>query len=121
MIFASDRPDKYSDRAQKAPGEHSPRSLGIWIIAIRKRDVQCARRNCNRADRFSDPNSHDINQLDPDRSPPDEFIVRGWEIYLRLPHGVGRTKLTNNYFDSKLRTTSTGRNWRTVMKLSELT
>jgi len=33
---------------------------------------------------------------------------------------VGRTKLTNQYFDSKLRTTSTGRNWRTVTKLFEL-
>jgi uncharacterized protein (DUF1697 family) len=67
------------------------------------------------------PNSRDIDQLDPDRSPPDEFIVRGREIYLRLPHGMGRTKLTNNYFDSKLMTTSTGRNWRTGVKLSELT
>jgi uncharacterized protein (DUF1697 family) len=67
------------------------------------------------------PNSHDIDHLDADRSPPDEFIVRGREVYLCLPHGVGRTKLTNNYFDSKLRTTSTGRNWRTVIKLSELT
>jgi uncharacterized protein (DUF1697 family) len=67
------------------------------------------------------PNSRDINQLDPNRSPPDEFIVRGREVYLHLPQGMGRTKLTNNYFDSKLRTTSTGRNWRTVVKLSELT
>ncbi|MGI9070557.1 MAG: DUF1697 domain-containing protein [Bryobacteraceae bacterium] len=66
------------------------------------------------------PNSRDVDQLGPDRSPPDEFIVRGREVYLCLPHGVGRTKLSNNYFDSKLRTTSTGRNWRTVMKLSEL-
>jgi uncharacterized protein (DUF1697 family) len=67
------------------------------------------------------PNSHDIDQLDADRSRPDEFIMHGREVYLRLPHGVARTKLTNNYFDSKLRTTSTGRNWRTVIKLSELT
>jgi uncharacterized protein (DUF1697 family) len=65
------------------------------------------------------PNSRDINDLDHDRSTPDEFIVRGREVYLHLPQGVGRTKLTNNYFDSKLRTTSTGRNWRTVVKLSE--
>jgi hypothetical protein len=33
---------------------------------------------------------------------------------------VARSKLTNAYFDSKLKTTSTGRNWRTVIKLLEL-
>jgi uncharacterized protein (DUF1697 family) len=58
--------------------------------------------------------------LDPDRSPPDTFKVRGQEVYLRLPNGMGRTKLTNRYFESKLRTTSTARNWRTVTKLFEL-
>jgi hypothetical protein len=33
---------------------------------------------------------------------------------------VARTKLTNTYFDTKLATVSTGRNWRTVTKLLEL-
>ncbi|MDQ2831566.1 MAG: DUF1697 domain-containing protein [Chloroflexota bacterium] len=58
--------------------------------------------------------------LDPDRSPPDTFIVRGQEIYLRLPHGAARTKLTNAYFDATLDTTSTARNWRTVTTLRAL-
>ena len=48
------------------------------------------------------------------------FEVRGRDIYLRLPSGVARTKLTNAWFDSKLRVTSTLRNWRTVLKLGEL-
>ena len=61
-----------------------------------------------------------IKALDPNRSPPDEFAVRGREIYLQCPNGYGRTKLTNGYFDSKLATTSTVRNWRTVVKLLEL-
>jgi uncharacterized protein (DUF1697 family) len=66
------------------------------------------------------PDSRDVDRLDKHRSPPDEFIVRGREIYLRLPNGMGRTKLGNSYFDSKLRTTSTARNWRTVLKLAEM-
>jgi len=66
------------------------------------------------------PASRRIEELDPDRSPPDAFKVRGQEIYLRLPNGAGRTKLTNQYFDSKLGTTSTARNWRTVTRLFEL-
>ena len=61
-----------------------------------------------------------VKTLDPDRSPPDAFAVRGREIYLHCPNGYGRTKLTNGYFDSKLATTSTVRNWRTVVKLLEL-
>jgi uncharacterized protein (DUF1697 family) len=65
------------------------------------------------------PSGEDIAALDPQRSPPDEFIVRDREIYLRLPNGVGRSKLTNAYFDKALRTIGTGRNWRTMMRLCE--
>lgn len=66
------------------------------------------------------PASSAIRQLDPDRSAPDTFQVSGREIYLRLPNGMGRSKLTNQYFDSKLATTSTARNWRTVNQLFEM-
>ena len=58
--------------------------------------------------------------LDPDRSPGDEFVLRGREIYLHLPNGAGKSKLTNAWFDSKLATTSTIRNWRTVLTLLEM-
>jgi len=61
-----------------------------------------------------------VKTLDPNRSAPDQFIVRGREIYLHLPNGVARSRLTNDYFDTKLSTISTGRNWRTVTKLWEL-
>ena len=61
-----------------------------------------------------------VRSLDPDRSAPDEFIVDGREIYLRLPQGVARSKLTNAYFDRALGTVSTGRNWRTVRALAEM-
>jgi uncharacterized protein (DUF1697 family) len=66
------------------------------------------------------PRAPAVAALDPKRSPPDEFIVRGSEIYLHCPNGLGRTKLSNAYFDSKLETVSTARNWRTVLKLLEL-
>jgi uncharacterized protein (DUF1697 family) len=58
--------------------------------------------------------------LDPKRSPPDEFVVHGGELYLRCPAGVGNSKLTNAYFDAKLVTTSTARNWKTVLALDAL-
>jgi len=58
--------------------------------------------------------------LDPLRSPPDEFVVSGREIYLRLPNGGARSRLTSAYLDSRLGTTTTVRNWRTVLALLDL-
>lgn len=66
------------------------------------------------------PNTAAIAALDPARSAPDAFHVLGQEIYLHLPNGMGRSKLTNAYFDSKLSTTCTARNWATVLKLAEM-
>lgn len=60
-----------------------------------------------------------VAALDPNRSPGDRFIVRGGHVYL-FCESVGKTKLTNAFFDSKLGTVSTGRNWRTVLKLVEM-
>ena len=66
------------------------------------------------------PDAVRVAALDPDRSPPDTFVVREADIYLHLPNNVADTKLSNAWFDSKLACVSTGRNWRTVMKLHEL-
>jgi uncharacterized protein (DUF1697 family) len=66
------------------------------------------------------PGAEAIAKLDPQRSPPDRFIVQGDTIYLHTPNGLADTKLTNAYFDSKLQTVSTARNWRTVLKLLEM-
>jgi len=64
------------------------------------------------------PTPAQIDSLDPDRSPGDDFTVRGSEIYLHVAkNGFAGTKLTNAYFDSKLKTMSTGRNWRTTCTL----
>ena len=66
------------------------------------------------------PDPAQIARLDPNRSPPDAFEVRGDEVYLHFPNGVARSKLTNNYLDRTLGTVSTIRNWRTVCKLHEM-
>jgi uncharacterized protein (DUF1697 family) len=66
------------------------------------------------------PEPGDIAKLDPNRSAPDEFEVRGDTIFLHTPTGLADTKLTNAYFDSRLRTVGTSRNWRTTLKLLEM-
>ena len=66
------------------------------------------------------PGAEAVSSLDPERSPPDEFAVRGRDVYLRYPNGVARSKLTNEYLASRLQTVSTMRNWRTVLRLLEM-
>ena len=43
--------------------------------------------------------------------------VRGREIYLHVPDGFGRSKLTIDYFERRLGVEGTARNWRTLLKL----
>lgn len=67
-----------------------------------------------------EPAAERVAGLDPERSPGDSYHVRGREIYLRLARGTSGSKLTNAYFDSKLGTVSTARNWQTVLKLAAM-
>lgn len=66
------------------------------------------------------PDAKVVQGLDAERSPGDSFAVKGREIFLHLPNGMARTKLTNAWFDAKLKTVSTARNWKTVGKLVEM-
>jgi uncharacterized protein (DUF1697 family) len=68
-----------------------------------------------------EPPRASLSKLDPARSPGDEFRVVGRDVFLFLPNGVARTKLTNDYFDRSLGVVSTVRNWRTLMTLLEMT
>jgi uncharacterized protein (DUF1697 family) len=54
------------------------------------------------------------------RSGSDKYEIVGREIFLYCPDGYGRTKLTNNAFESKLGVRATTRNWATVNRLLEM-
>ena len=81
--------------------EGEPRKLHLGFMAVRPSEARVA-------------------ALDPDRSPPDEFAVRGREIYLLLPAGAAGSKLTAAYFDRVLGVATTFRNWQTVRRLLDL-
>ena len=67
------------------------------------------------------PSAAQVASLDPKRSPEDVFSVKGSEIYVRYSvAGLAKSKLNNQYIDSKLGTVSTLRNWNTVLKLLEM-
>lgn len=66
------------------------------------------------------PSAEARKTLDSNRSPGDFFELQNREIYLNLCNGFAKTKLTNSYFDSKLKTICTARNWNTALKLLSL-
>jgi len=50
----------------------------------------------------------------------DEYIIWEKTIFVFCPNGYGRIKLTNTFFENKLKTSTTTRNWKTITKLVEL-
>jgi uncharacterized protein (DUF1697 family) len=58
--------------------------------------------------------------LDPERSPPDEFALHGRELFLHLPNGAGRSKLKLDYLERVLGVRGTQRNWKTLLELLAL-
>jgi len=66
------------------------------------------------------PEAAALTRLDPKLVAPDEFRVARQEIYARYPNGYGRSKMTNTFFENRLRLRGTARNWNTVTQLLDL-
>ncbi len=66
------------------------------------------------------PTLSPTEEINKHKDDSEEFFISGKEIYLYLPNGFGRTKLSNNFFERKLKLSATSRNWRTVIKLVEI-
>ena len=54
-----------------------------------------------------------------DRKGPEMIEMRGPEIYLYYPDGVGRSKLSGAVLEHRLNVAGTARNWNTLEKLLE--
>lgn len=57
------------------------------------------------------------NGISPSDYAPDEFVHSGRIIYVYCPTGYGNTKLTTNFFESKLKLSATSRNLKTSTEL----
>ncbi len=53
------------------------------------------------------------------RSRPTSSKSTASEVFLRCPNGYGNTKINNTFFERKLATKATTRNWKTVTTLLE--
>jgi uncharacterized protein (DUF1697 family) len=51
---------------------------------------------------------------------PDKFKISGKDVFVFCKGKYHQTKLNNNFFENKLKTPATTRNWKTVLKLVEL-
>ncbi len=63
--------------------------------------------------------AENLNLLASTNYPPDRFTIKGQEIYLYC-ESYGKTKLSNPFFETKLKVKATTRNYNTLLKLLEL-
>ncbi len=66
------------------------------------------------------PTNENLNKVKAYDYSPDKFIVDGQEVFVFIPGKYHLTKLGNAFFEKKLKTPTTTRNWKTVLKLLEL-
>lgn len=66
------------------------------------------------------PNSKLINEITDFDDSPNQLLMNEKVAYLICPNGYSKTKLTNDFFEKKLKTTATTRNFKTVTKIAEL-
>lgn len=69
---------------------------------------------------FETPSEAVKETLDPKAYPSEEFIITNSCVYLYVATGMGKAKCTNNFFERKLNVSATARNYRTMLKLMEL-
>ena len=62
-----------------------------------------------------------IYKINPALYLPDRFIISEKCVFLEISsNGYGNTKLSNSFFESKLKVKSTTRNWKTLIALSKM-
>ncbi len=66
---------------------------------------------------FETPTPEGIAALEAFDLGDDEWVLKGTTLYAYFPNGAGRSKMSNNLVERKLKVTATARNWNTVHKL----
>ena len=69
---------------------------------------------------FQPVSKGDVEKLKLPAQAGEKVVGAGRVIYLYCPHGYGRTKLNNTFFEKALGVPATTRNWRTVLALKSL-
>jgi uncharacterized protein (DUF1697 family) len=65
----------------------------------------------------SEPEQIDSEIIYKHKLPGEEFTLIEKAVYLYCPNGYGKTKLSNTFFENKLKVNATTRNWKTTTEL----
>jgi len=66
------------------------------------------------------PTSENLSKINAYNYEPDQFVMEGKNAFIFCEGKYHKSKLTNSFFEKKLKVTATTRNWKTVLKLLEL-
>jgi len=67
-----------------------------------------------------EPTPENQLQLQTYNYEPDKFVLDGKDVFIYCAGKYHESKLTNNFFEKKLKVSATTRNWKTVLKLVEI-
>jgi uncharacterized protein (DUF1697 family) len=68
----------------------------------------------------SKPDQYDHKTIEDKKQSGEEISISNTAVYLYCPNGYGRTKLTNNFLETKLKVGATTRNWKTTNELYKI-
>lgn len=66
------------------------------------------------------PDTINLEQINEYNFPSDDFNIMGKNVFIYCSEKYSDSKLTNTFFEKKLKVTATTRNWKTVNKLFEI-
>ena len=69
---------------------------------------------------FSEPGQYDKAAIESKKQDDEEIMFSENAVYLYCPGGYGKTKLTNNFLESRLGVVATTRNWKTTNELFKI-
>lgn len=128
-VMTSPRKDRAALAAEICAGIERAHGLSVSAILRTPRELRAALAKYPFGDGdgsqmiafLSDaPAAADVAKLEPDRFLPDRFELHGSDLHLLYPNGSGRSKMTLDYFEKRLRVKGTSRNLNTVAKLIDL-
>jgi len=65
----------------------------------------------------SKPENINLETINEVKLPREEFELIERAVYLYCPYGYGKTRLSNTFFEKRLKVGATTRNWRTTLEL----
>jgi uncharacterized protein (DUF1697 family) len=123
--------NELAKRIEKKISEHFGYDVSLFVLtpdelkSIRKSNPFVKRKDVDVSRLYvsiflNEPDKNHVEKIVSIDFKPDEFVINDKTIYLYCPVSYGNSKLSNNYFENKLKVIATTRNWNTVNELIRL-